>query len=95
MKFRSDDPVDLFDGNINNGIAGGRRTAESGADAITAGLNWYPNSRMRAMVNWTHYWYENRLGTPFSCRQTVCGAGNLQRSGAGAWELLTRLQIWF
>ena len=94
LKFKSDDPVDFFDGNINNGITGGRRTAENGAEAVTVGVNWYLNSRVRAMLNWTQYWYDNELGTPSSCRQGTCGAANLQ-NGHTSWEVLTRLQLWF
>ena len=95
LKFKSDDPVDFFDGNINNGITGGGRTAENGAEAITAGVNWYLNQRVRAMVNWTQYWFDNKLGTPFSCRQASCGANNLRYSNDSSWELLSRLQLWF
>jgi hypothetical protein len=35
LKFTSDDPVDFFDGNINNGIPGGARNGENGAEAVT------------------------------------------------------------
>jgi len=95
LKFKSNDPVDFFDGNINNGIPLGARTQENGAEALTAGVNWYLNSRVRAMFNWSEYWYDNSLGTPFSCRQTVCGAGNLRRSHDPVWELSSRIQLWF
>jgi len=95
LKFTSDDPVDFFDGNINNGIPRGAHTQENGAEAITAGVNWYLNPRVRAMFNWSEYWYDNSLGTPFSCRQTVCGAGNLRRSHDPVWELSSRIQFWF
>lgn len=94
LKFKSSDPVDFFDGNINNGIPGARN-GENGAEAVTAGLNWYLNSRVRAMFNWTQYWYDNHLGTPFSCRQTVCGAANLRRTHDSSWEISSRLQLWF
>ena len=47
------------------------------------------------MFNWTQYWFDNSLGTPFSCRQTTCGAGNLQRSHDSYWEIASRLQLWF
>ena len=94
LKFSSNDPVDFFDGNIRNGITGGGTTAENGAEAVTVGLNWYLNSRVRAMANWTRYWFDNDLGTPFSCKQGSCGASTLQSAG-GSWEFLTRLQLWF
>lgn len=95
LKFRSDDPVDFFDGNINNGITGGGRTAENGAQSVTVGVNWYLNSRTRMMFNWSNYWYETELGTPFSCNLSVCSAANLQRRGGQSWEIQTRLQFWF
>ena len=47
------------------------------------------------MVNWTQYWFDNNLGTPFSCGQTSCGANNLRHSNDSSWELLSRLQLWF
>ena len=96
LKFSSDDPVDFFDGNINNGITGGGTTAENGVEALTAGVNWYLNSRVRYMLNWTQYWYDNPLGTPFSCEQVSCTATQLRRRGdATSWELLSRIQLWF
>jgi phosphate-selective porin len=64
-------------------------------DALTAGVNWYLNSRVRAMVNWTRYWYDNRLGSPTSCRTPACSAGTLRRGDESSNEVLTRLQIWF
>ncbi|HEY7649542.1 MAG TPA: porin [Methylomirabilota bacterium] len=95
LRFRSDDRVDFFDGNINNGVPGGSSSAENGAQAVTGGINWYLNARVRAMVNYTQYWYDNSLGTPYSCRQASCAAGNLQRREDTSWEVLSRLQIWF
>ena len=95
LDFKSDSPLDFFDGNIGNGITGGGTTAENGARALTAGVNWYMNRQTRVMFNWTQYWYDKDRGTPFSCQQTVCGAGNLQRTGDTSWEMLARLQIWF
>jgi hypothetical protein len=70
-------------------------SAENGAQAVTGGINWYLNSRVRAMVNYTQYWYDNGLGTPFSCRQASWGANNLQRREDTSWEFLWRLQVWF
>ena len=71
---------------------------EDGVEALTAGVNWYWNSRVRAMFNWTHYWYDNALGTPFSCSRgfTICGAGQLRRvEDPTSWEVLSRMQLWF
>jgi phosphate-selective porin OprO/OprP len=95
LDFRSDDPVDFFDGNITNGITGGRGTAENGVDALTAGVNWYLNPRTRMMFNWTSYWYDNELGTPFSCQRDSCSASTLQTGNDTSWEILTRMQVWF
>jgi phosphate-selective porin OprO/OprP len=95
LDFSSDDPLDFFDGNITNGITGGGPTAENEVEALTVGINWYLNSRVRAMVNWTHYWFDNRLGTPTSCRFGICTAGTLRRGDETFDEVLTRLQIWF
>jgi phosphate-selective porin OprO/OprP len=95
LKFRSDDPVDFLDGNTVNGITGGGRTAENGVGALTAGVNWYLNPRTRMMFNWTNYWYDNELGTPFSCRRDSCSASTLEAGNDTSWEVLTRMQVWF
>jgi phosphate-selective porin OprO/OprP len=95
LTFSSNDPVDFFDGNIGNGIPGGRSTADNGAQSITAGVNWYANSRTRVMLDYSQYWYETELGTPFSCNQSSCGAGNPRGRGDTNYEIQTRLQIWF
>ena len=96
LTFRSDDPVNFFDGNLTR-IPGGGKTAENGAEALTVGVSWYPNERTRLMFNWTNNWYDNPLGTPFSCRTTCASTSlsKLQRSNDTSWELLSRLQIWF
>ncbi len=98
LGFSSHDPVDFFDGNIGNGITGGGTTAENGVEALTAGLNWYWNSRVRYMINWTNNWYDSSRGTPFSCPGgfATCGAGQLRRvDDPTSWEVLSRIQIWF
>jgi phosphate-selective porin OprO/OprP len=98
LTFRSDDPVNFFDGNLASGkIPGGGTTAENGAEALTAGVSWYPNDHTRLMFNWTTYWYDNALGTPFSCQATCSSTtlGNLQRSDKASWEILSRFQVWF
>jgi len=97
LTFASDDPMNFFDGNLTR-IPGGGRTAENGAEAFTMGVNWYPNERTRLMFNWTNNWYDNPLGTPFSCRTTCTSTSlsNLQQSNdTSSWELLSRLQLWF
>jgi hypothetical protein len=94
LTFRSDDPVNFFDGNLAR-IPGGGRTAENGAQALTVGLNWYLNERVRAMFNWTNYWYDNALGTPFSCELGACTTATLHRSDDASWEILSRVQVWF
>lgn len=97
LTFKSDDPVNFFDGNLTR-IPGGGRSAENGAEALTVGVSWYPNERTRLMLHWTTNWYDNPLGTPFSCRTTCASTSlsNLQRSNdTSSWELLSRLQLWF
>jgi phosphate-selective porin OprO/OprP len=95
LKFSSDDPVDFHDGNSTNGVPGGGRTAENGVEALTAGVNWYLNSRVRSMFNFTQYWYDSALGTPFSCETGPCTAATLEPHGDTSWEILTRMQLWF
>jgi hypothetical protein len=96
VRFDSNSPVDFFDGDINNGITGGGRSAGNGVETLTAGLNWYFNSRVRYTFNWTEYWYDNRLGTPFSCESLSCGALQLlRRDDPPSWEVLSRVQMWF
>lgn len=96
LDFESDDPIDFADGNLSL-ITGGGRSAPNGVQALTLGVNWYPNEHVRWMVNWTNYWYDNALGTPFSC-QTTCAATNptnLRPGDDSSWEILSRLQVWF
>ena len=96
LDFRSDDPVNFFDGNLTPGrIPGGGRTAENGAQALTLGANWYFNEWTRLMLNWNYYWYDNSLGTPFSCQLGSCSAAQLRGADRESWEILSRLQIWF
>jgi hypothetical protein len=86
--------VNFFDGNLSK-IPGGGSSAENGAKALTLGVNWYLNERVRAQLNWTNYWYDNSLGTPFSCPMTTCTAANLRSRDDTSWEILSRLQVWF
>jgi phosphate-selective porin OprO and OprP len=94
LNFQSDDPVNFFDGNLAR-IPGGGRTAENAAEALTLGVSWYPNAQTRLMLNSTTYWYDNALGTPYSCPHTCTtnSLGNLQRSHTTSWEILSRVQV--
>jgi phosphate-selective porin len=96
LSFSSDDPVNFFDGNLTR-IPGGGRTAENGAEALTLGVTWYPNTHTRLMLNSTTYWYDNALGTPYSCPHTCTtnSLGNLQRGHETSWEILSRVQFWW
>jgi hypothetical protein len=74
-------------GRVDGGERGG------GADG---GDQRYLNARLRYMVNWTQYWYDNSRGAPFSCGQPACNAGQVRRvDEATSLELLMRLQIYF
>jgi phosphate-selective porin OprO/OprP len=95
LTFDSNSPLDFFDGSVANGISVGGTTAENEISALTAGVNWYLNSNTRAMLNWTQYWYDNPLGTPFSCRLATCTATQLVPGSKESWELLSRVQVWF
>jgi phosphate-selective porin OprO/OprP len=94
LAFRSADPVNFFDGTLAR-IPGGGRTAENGAEALTLGVNWYPTAQTRVMLNSTTYWYDNALGTSWSCPHTCTtdSLGNLRRSHETSWELLSRVQF--
>jgi phosphate-selective porin OprO/OprP len=94
LDFDSDDPVNFFDGSLSR-IPGGGTTAQNGAQALTLGVNWYFNEWTRLMLNWTNYWYDNSLGTPFSCDLGSCSAATLRRADDSSWEILSRLQVWF
>ncbi len=88
--------MDFADGNLAV-ITGGGRTAGNKAQALTLGVNWYLNERVRLMVNGTNYWFGNPLGTPFSCPTTCASTNptNLQRADRTSWEILSRLEVWF
>jgi len=94
LSFSSDDPVNFFNGNLTS-IPGGGKTAENGAEALTLGVNWYPNAQTRLMLNSTTYWYDNGLGTPYSCPHTCTTSSNLQRSHETSWEILSRVQFFW
>jgi phosphate-selective porin OprO and OprP len=94
LSFSSGDPVNFFNGNLTS-IPGGGKTAENGAEALTLGVNWYPNAQTRLMLNSTTYWYDNALGTPWSCPNTCTTSSNLQRSHETSWEILSRVQFFW
>jgi phosphate-selective porin OprO and OprP len=96
LSFDSDSPVNLFSSSLSPvNIPGGGTTAENSAQSLTLGVNWYFNEWTRAMLNWNYYWYDNALGTPFSCQLGSCSAAQLRGADTESWEILSRLQIWF
>lgn len=56
------------------------------------GINWYLNRNVRLMLNWTHYWFDNDLGTPFSFDPAT---QKLVKADDTSWEILTRMAFWF
>jgi phosphate-selective porin OprO/OprP len=96
LSFDSDSPINLFSSSLSPvNIPGGGTTAENGAQSLTLGANWYFNEWTRAMLNWNYYWFDNGLGTPFSCQRGSCSAAVLRSADKESWEILSRLQIWF
>jgi phosphate-selective porin OprO and OprP len=96
LKFDSDSPVNLFSSSLSPvNIPGGGTSAKNGAKSLTMGVNWYFNEWTRAMLNWNYYWFDNALGTPFSCQLGSCSAAQLRGADKESWEILSRLQIWF
>ena len=96
LDFDSDSPLNFFNGDLAPAqIPGGGTTAINAAQALRLGFNWYLNERVRGMVNWTNYWYENSFGTPFSCTLGSCNAAALRRGDDASWEILSRMQVWF
>ena len=96
LSYNSDSPVNLFSSSLSPvNIPGGGTTAKNGAQSLTMGVNWYFNEWTRAMLNWNYYWYDNALGTPFSCQLGSCTAAQLRGADRESWEILSRLQIWF
>jgi phosphate-selective porin OprO/OprP len=92
QNFTSDGPLNFFNGNLSS-IPGGGTSATNGVHNLTAGVNWYLNAQTRVMFNSETYWYDNTLGTPWSCPRATCTANNLRRSHDMSWELLSRLQF--
>jgi phosphate-selective porin len=57
-------------------------------DALTVGFNWYLSTNVRVMFNFVQNWFENRspyTGSPDPSR----------RNQTEAWEILSRLALWF
>jgi len=92
QKFASDGPVNFYNGKLT-GIPGGGTTAEQGVQDLTVGVNWYPNAWIKVMLNSETYWYNNTLGTPWSCPNTCPTSSNLRSSHDMSWELLSRIQF--
>jgi len=92
QKFTSDGPVHFYNGKLT-GFPGRGTTAENGVRAFTLGVNWYLNAQTRVMLNSETYWYDNTLGTPWSCPHTCNTSSNLRSSHDTSWELLSRLQF--
>ncbi len=59
-------------------------------DALTLGVNWYLSPNVRLMFNWVQNWFDDVRGTPFTASPDLS-----KRGDKSAWELLSRLQIWF
>lgn len=94
LSFDSKDPLNFLGGTGAQAV-GPARTG--GAEALTAGVNWYLNSRVRYMANWTHYWYDNPYATPLSCRRPGgCTAAQPRKvDDPASWEILSRIAFWF
>ncbi len=99
LTFDSKDPLNFLGGTGSTAI--GPATTD-GAEAITAGVNWYLNRWTRYMINWNNYWYDNPYATPLSCRRlTPCTTTSPtvsqlhKRQDPTSWELLTRMAFWF
>jgi phosphate-selective porin OprO/OprP len=56
------------------------------AKALTLGVNWYLTPNVKWLFNFVQNWFSDEKRTPFS--------GETPR-GTEAWEILTRLQLWF
>ena len=61
-------------------IAGNR------VNALTMGVNWYLTPNVKWLFNFVQNWFSDERRTPFSWETP---------RGTEAWELLTRLQLWF
>ena len=57
-------------------------------NALTVGFNWYLSTNVRVMFNFVQNWFENR--SPFTGSPDPS-----QRNQTEAWEILSRLAMWF
>ncbi len=57
-------------------------------NALTVGFNWYLSTNVRLMFNYVQNWFENR--SPFTGSSDPS-----QRNEREAWEILSRLALWF
>jgi phosphate-selective porin OprO/OprP len=71
-----------FDSDDPIPFAGANQPGPNRADALTVGFNWYLSPNVRLMFNWVQNWFDNDLMTPI-------------QGDDSAWEILTRLAIWF
>jgi phosphate-selective porin OprO/OprP len=55
-------------------------------NALTMGVNWYLTPNVKWLFNFVQNWFSDERRTPFSWETP---------RGTEAWELLTRLQLWF
>ena len=95
LTFDSKNPLNFLGPTGSSPIGPG---TTDGAEAVTAGVNWYLNRWVRYMVNWNNYWYDNPYATPLSCRrQAGCTTATQlhRRQDPTSWELLTRMAFWF
>ena len=95
LTFDSKDPLNFLAATGSSPIGPG---TTDGAEAVTAGVNWYLNRWVRYIVNWNNYWYDNPYATPLSCRRlTACATATQlhRRQDPTSWELLTRMAFWF
>jgi len=95
LTFDSKDPLNFLAATGSSPIGPG---TTDGAEAVTAGVNWYLNRWVRYMVNWNNYWFDNPYATPLSCRrQAGCTTATQlhRRTDPTSWELLTRMAFWF
>jgi len=50
------------------------------------------NPNLKVMVNFTNYWFDNKLGTPFSFNPAT---KTLTKRDETFWELATSFRVWW